>query len=132
MREYIVTMRDPKGGDTQTLGRVTARTMSHAYDEAHDRWPFVPVGWWHILPLSPDDEPRRRGFHDADVARRAGQLAHTPEAEAKRRVTRAHIAAWKQEHEKPLTVGQRKWRDLRRRRLRGRKRDSPRRSHDEG
>jgi hypothetical protein len=117
VRAYRAAWRTPRG-DVLPLGDVTA---CHAWDAAvaaYQHWPFVPVGSVTLSPRSEGPEPRRRGFHNRDVASRAGKLADHPEAHEKRRVGRAMSEARKRKHEATLTVGQRKWRDLKRRRER--------------
>lgn len=119
LRIYAVTWRRPLG-DTQMLGRVTARHAWAAATEAYQRWPFVPVGSLSLRGESAGAEPRRRGFEIPDVRMTGQAKAHAPEAQEKRAVSRALTLARKAE--KPLTKGQRFWRDN----MRRRKHTSPR------
>lgn len=125
-REYAVRWIDPTGV-ARSLGRVIAPVAHAAAMQVCQAYPFLPLGAVHLTPLTPEPEPKRRGFHDPVTARRASARAHTPEAHAKRRATiDARLTA---ANAKPLTLGQRKWRDLARRR----KRNNPRRAtHDGG
>jgi hypothetical protein len=122
MREYLAQWRTGKG-DTFELGRVTARHSWDASHEAHVRWPFVPIGHLSLVGLSRGEEPRRRGFSDPEAARRASALAHAPEPEVRRQAAMRR----KREQAKPLTRGQKMWRDNMRRRKRANPRPDSRR-----
>lgn len=117
MRRYRVTWHPPRG-DVVPLGEVAACHAWDAATAAYQYWPFLPVGSLVLSPLSEGPEPVRRGFHNRAVASRAGKLANHPEAHEKRRVGRAMAEARRREREATLTLGQRKWRDLKRRRER--------------
>lgn len=114
LRTYGVTWRRPSG-DTRSLGRVTARHAWAAATVAYQRWPFLPMGSLSLHGESEGPEPRRRGFEIPAVQEDVRIKAHTPEAREKRAVSRAMTEARKPPA-KPLTKGQRFWRDNMRRR----------------
>lgn len=118
MRTYRFAWVAPDGA-THVLGVLVAPFARDAARAACHRWPFLPVGAMRMTCESEGPEPRRRGFHDPAVVRRAVERSREPEVLARKSVSQSMAMAKRKQSEakrKPLTQGQRAWRDNMRRR----------------
>jgi hypothetical protein len=106
-------------GVSRALGVLVAPFARDAARAACHRWPFLPVKAMRMTCESAGPEPRRRGFHDPAVVRRAVERSREPEVLARKSVSQTMAMAKRKQKDatrKPLTLGQRKWRDNMRRR----------------
>lgn len=124
--QWTVSITLPQTPHPRSLGVVEARTHAKAVTAAEARWPFAPVGTLHVESASaPTDHAR--GFDSPEVQRRAACAAQSPEAKAKRAATRRRLAEERRAVRMTMTMGQKKWHDLR---ARARKAKRPHRASD--
>lgn len=110
---------------SRLVGEVEARTPRQAEGLARKRWPLAPRGSLSVeviggvVPARP-----MRGFDIPEVRALAVERSQSDAARAKRHATKQAARDAKRAADDALTPGQRRWRDLALRRLRG-KRKAP-------
>lgn len=110
---------------SSVVGVVEARTPRQAEGLARKRWPFAPRGALSVEAIGATVLARpMRGFDIPEVQALAVERSQSEAAREKRRASKQAAREARLLREAEMTPGQKRWRDLAVRRLRG-KRKAP-------
>lgn len=110
---------------SRLVGKVEAHTPRQAEGLARKRWPFAPRGALSVEAIGASVPARpMRGFDIPAVQARAVERSQSDAAREKRRESKQAAREARLLREAAMTPGQKRWRDLAVRRLRG-KRKAP-------